>query len=128
MKTRLLGPQGLRVSADALRGRARDRVVLSVKFGALRDPAGGWTGVDGRPAAVKNFLAYTLRRLGTEYLDIYRPARVDPSVPIEDTVGAMADLVKAGYIRHVGLSEAGVETLRRAYAVHPITDVQIEYS
>jgi aryl-alcohol dehydrogenase-like predicted oxidoreductase len=113
---------------DALRGRARDRVVLSVKFGALRDPAGGWTGVDGRPAAVSNFLAYTLRRLGTEYVDIYRPARVDPSVPIEDTIGAMADMVKAGYVRHVGLSEAGAETLRRAHAVHPITDIQIEYS
>lgn len=113
---------------DALRGRARDQVVLSVKFGALRDPAGGWTGVDARPAAVKNFLAYTLRRLGTEYVDIYRPARVDPSVPIEDTVGAMADMVKAGYVRYVSLSEAGVETLRRAHAVHPITDIQIEYS
>lgn len=113
---------------DALRDRARDQVVLSVKFGALRDPAGGWTGVDARPAAVKNFLAYTLRRLGTEYVDIYRPARVDPSVPIEDTVGAMADMVKAGYVRYVSLSEAGVETLRRAHAVHPITDIQIEYS
>jgi aryl-alcohol dehydrogenase-like predicted oxidoreductase len=113
---------------EALRGQARDRVVLSVKFGALRDPAGGWTGVDGRPAAVKNFLAYTLRRLGTEYIDIYRPARVDPSVPIEDTIGAMADMVRAGYVRHLGLSEVGAETLRRANAVHPITDIQIEYS
>jgi pyridoxine 4-dehydrogenase len=112
----------------ALQGRARDEVVLSVKFGALRDPAGGWAGVDARPLAVKNFLAYTLRRLGTEYVDIYRPARVDPSVPIEDTIGAMADLVKAGYVRHVGLSEVGAETLRRAHAVHPITDLQIEYS
>jgi aryl-alcohol dehydrogenase-like predicted oxidoreductase len=113
---------------EALRGQARDRVVLSVKFGALRDPAGGWTGVDGRPAAVKSFLAYTLRRLGTEYIDIYRPARVDPSVPIEDTIGAMADMVRAGYVRHLGLSEVGAETLRRANAVHPITDIQIEYS
>ena len=113
---------------DALRGRKRDQVVLSVKFGALRDPAGGWIGVDGRPASVKNFLAYTLRRLGTEYVDIYRPARLDASVPIEDTVGAIADMVKAGYVRHVGLSEAGTETLRRAQAVHPIADLQIEYS
>lgn len=113
---------------DALRGRARERVVLSVKFGALRDPAGGWAGTDARPAAVRNFLAYTLRRLGTDYVDIYRPARVDPTVPIEDTVGAMADMVKAGYVRHVGLSESGVDTLRRAHSVHPITDVQIEYS
>jgi aryl-alcohol dehydrogenase-like predicted oxidoreductase len=113
---------------DALHGRARDQIVLSVKFGALREPAGGWTGVDGRPAAVKNFLAYSLRRLGTEYIDIYRPARVDPAVPIEETVGAIAAMVKAGYVRHVGLSEAGAETLRRAHAVHPITDLQIEYS
>lgn len=117
-----------RLLREALRGRARDQAVLSVKFGALRDPAGGWTGVDARPAAVKNFLAYTLRRLGTEYIDVYRPARVDPSVPIEDTIGAMADMVKAGYVRHLGLSEVGGETLRRAHAVHPITDVQIEYS
>jgi aryl-alcohol dehydrogenase-like predicted oxidoreductase len=103
-------------------------VVISVKFGALRDPAGGWLGMDTRPIAVKNFLAYTLRRLGAEYVDIYRPARVDPSVPIEDTIGAMADMVKAGYVRYVGLSEVGGETLRRAHAVHPITDLQIEYS
>jgi aryl-alcohol dehydrogenase-like predicted oxidoreductase len=113
---------------EALRGRARERAVLSVKFGALRDPAGGWTGTDARPAAVKNFLAYTLRRLGMEYIDVYRPARLDPSVPIEDTIGAMADMVKAGYVRYLGLSEVGAETLRRAHAVHPITDLQIEYS
>lgn len=113
---------------DALRGRSREQVLLSVKFGPLRDPAGGWGGVDGRPAAVKNFLAYTLRRLGTEYVDVYRPARVDPGVPIEDTVGAIADMVKAGYVRHIGLSEAGADTLRRAQAVHPIVDLQIEYS
>lgn len=113
---------------DALRGRARDRVVLSVKFGAMRDPSGAWHGVDGRPIAVKNFLAYTLRRLGTEYVDIYRPARLDPNVPIEETIGAIADLVQAGYVRQIGLSEIGADTLRRASAVHPITDVQIEYS
>ncbi len=112
----------------ALQGRARERVVLSVKFGVLRDPAGRTIGIDGRPAAVKNFLRYTLRRLGTEYVDIYRPARVDPAVPIEETVGAMAELVTAGYVRQVGLSEAGPETLRRAHAVHPIADVQLEYS
>jgi aryl-alcohol dehydrogenase-like predicted oxidoreductase len=113
---------------DALQGRSREQVVLSVKFGALRDPAGGWGGVDGRPAAVKNFLAYSLRRLGTGYVDIYRLARVDPAVPIEDTVGAVADMVKAGYVRHIGLSEAGAGTLRRAQAAHPIVDLQIEYS
>jgi aryl-alcohol dehydrogenase-like predicted oxidoreductase len=113
---------------EALRGRLRQQVVISVKFGAMRDPAGGWTGVDGRPAAVKNFLAYSLRRLGTDYIDVYRPARVDPSVAIEDTVGAIAEMVQAGHVRHVGLSEAGPDTLRRAHAVHPIADLQIEYS
>jgi aryl-alcohol dehydrogenase-like predicted oxidoreductase len=113
---------------EALRGRARDQLVISVKFGALRDPAGGWVGYDGRPAAVKNFLAYTLRRLGTDYVDIYRPSRVDPSVPIEDTVGAIAEMVQAGYVRHIGLSEAGADTIRRAHAVHPTVDLQIEYS
>ncbi|HEY0230270.1 MAG TPA: aldo/keto reductase [Dokdonella sp.] len=113
---------------DALRGRRREQVQLSVKFGALRDPAGGWSGYDARPAAVKNFLSYSLRRLGTDYLDIYRPARLDPAVPIEDTIGTIADLIKAGYVRHVGLSEVGAATIRRAAAVHPIADVQIEYS
>jgi aryl-alcohol dehydrogenase-like predicted oxidoreductase len=113
---------------EALRGRNREQVVLSVKFGVLRDPGGQVLGTDGRPAAVKTFLAYTLRRLGTEYVDIYRPARVDPAVPIEDTVGAIAEMVQAGYVRHVGLSEAGADTLRRAHAVHPVSDLQIEYS
>jgi aryl-alcohol dehydrogenase-like predicted oxidoreductase len=113
---------------EALRGRPREQFVISVKFGAQRDPAGGWLGVDSRPSSVKNYLAYTLRRLGTTYVDIYRPSRIDPAVPIEDTVGAMADMVKAGYVRQVGLSEAGAETLRRAHAVHPITDLQMEYS
>lgn len=113
---------------EALKGGKREQALLSVKFGALRDPAGGWVGVDCRPASVKNFLAMTLRRLGTSYVDIYRPARLDPTVPIEDTIGAIADLVKAGYVRHIGLSEVGSETLRRAQAVHPIVDLQIEYS
>jgi aryl-alcohol dehydrogenase-like predicted oxidoreductase len=111
----------------AIRGR-RDRVLLSVKFGALRGPDGGWIGVDTRPAAVKNFLAYTLKRLGVDHIDIYRPARLDPAVPIEETVGAIAELVKGGYVRAIGLSEVGAETIRRAQAVHPITDLQIEYS
>jgi aryl-alcohol dehydrogenase-like predicted oxidoreductase len=113
---------------EALQGRARERVVLSVKFGALRDCSGGWLGIDARPVAVKNFLAYTLRRLGTDYVDIYRPGRLDPAVPIEETVGAIADMIKAGHVRHVGLSEVGAETLRRACAVHPVADLQIEYS
>jgi aryl-alcohol dehydrogenase-like predicted oxidoreductase len=112
----------------ALGGRNRERVVLSVKFGAQREPGGAWLGVDARPAAVKTALAYTLRRLGTDYVDIYRPGRVDPAVPIEDTVGAIAELITAGHVRHVGLSEAGAATLRRAHAVHPIADLQIEYS
>jgi aryl-alcohol dehydrogenase-like predicted oxidoreductase len=113
---------------EALRGRDRGQVAISVKFGALRDPDGGWSGNDGRPEAVKNFLAYTLRRLGTDYVDVYRPARVDPAVPIEETVGAIAELVQAGHVRRIGLSEAGAEVIRRAHAVHPITDLQIEYS
>ena len=113
---------------EALQGRSREEVMISVKFGALRDPDGGWTGTDGRPAAVKNFLAYTLRRLGTDYVDVYRPARLDPNVPIEETVGAIADMVKAGHVRQIGLSEVGAATLRRAAAVHPISDLQIEYS
>jgi aryl-alcohol dehydrogenase-like predicted oxidoreductase len=113
---------------EALRSRDRDQVAISVKFGALRDPAGGWVGYDGRPEAVRNFLAYTLRRLGTDHVDVYRPARVDPAVPIEDTVGAIAELVTAGYVRHIGLSEVGADTIRRASAVHPIIDLQIEYS
>ena len=113
---------------EALRGRDRENAVISVKFGALRGPDGSWGGVDIRPAAIKNFLGYSLKRLGTDYIDIYRPARFDPSVPIEETVGALAELVEAGWIRHIGLSEVGAETLRRAAAVHPIADLQIEYS
>jgi aryl-alcohol dehydrogenase-like predicted oxidoreductase len=113
---------------DALKGRNREQVVISVKFGALRDAKGNWLGVDTRPAAMKNFLAYTLRRLRTDYVDIYRPGRVDPNVPIEDTIGAMADMVKAGLLRHIGLSEAGAATIRKAHAVHPISDLQIEYA
>jgi aryl-alcohol dehydrogenase-like predicted oxidoreductase len=111
----------------ALAGR-RDRALLSVKFGALRAPDGAWLGFDARPAAVKTFAAYSLKRLGVDHLDIYRPARLDPAVPIEDTIGAIADLVKAGWVRAIGLSEVGPETIRRARAVHPITDLQIEYS
>lgn len=111
----------------AIRGR-RDAVLLSVKFGALRAPGGGWGGIDTRPAAIRNFLTYTLTRLGVDHIDIYRPARLDPSVPIEETVGAIAELVREGYVRHVGLSEVGPETIRRANAVHPIVDLQIEYS
>ena len=99
-----------------------------MKFGALRDPAGGWAGYDSRPAAVKNFLAYSLQRLGVDYIDIYRPAQPDPAVPIEDTVGTIAAMVKAGYVRHVGLSEVGPDTIRRARAMHSISDLQIEYS
>jgi aryl-alcohol dehydrogenase-like predicted oxidoreductase len=114
--------------AKALKDRDRDAVTISVKFGGMRDPRGGWTGIDARPAAVKNFLGYTLSRLGTDHVDVYRPARVDPSVPIEETIGAIAEMVQAGLVRHIGLSEAGAETIRRAAAVHPISDLQIEYS
>jgi aryl-alcohol dehydrogenase-like predicted oxidoreductase len=113
---------------EAIAGRRRESVVVSVKFGGLRDPGGAFIGVDARPVAVKNFLGYTLRRLGTDYVDIYRPGRLDPAVPIEETVGAIAEMIQAGRVRHVGLSEVGAETLRRAHAVHPIADLQIEYS
>ncbi|MGW6494933.1 aldo/keto reductase [Nonomuraea angiospora] len=113
---------------QALEGRSRDDVRISVKFGAQRDYDGNWLGFDGRPAAVKSSLAYTLRRLGTDHVDVYRIARVDPAVPIEETVGAIAEEVAKGHVRHVGLSEAGAETIRRAHAVHPIADVQLEYS
>ncbi|WP_328954088.1 aldo/keto reductase [Kitasatospora purpeofusca] len=113
---------------EALRGRDREDVRISVKFGAQRSPDGQWLGYDARPAAVKTALAYTLRRLRTDHIDIYRPARLDPAVPVEETVGAIAELVQAGYVRHIGLSEVGADTLRRAAAVHPISDLQIEYS
>jgi len=113
---------------EALKGGLCDQALISVKFGALRDAAGNWLGYDARPQAVKNFLAYSLQRLGVDHIDIYRPARLDPAVPIEDTIGAIADLVRAGYVRAIGLSEVGADTIRRAAAVHPICDVQIEYS
>jgi aryl-alcohol dehydrogenase-like predicted oxidoreductase len=117
---------------EMLIGRAlkdrRDRALLSVKFGALRGPDGAWLGIDTRPAAVKNAVAHSLTRLGVDHIDIYRPARLDPAVPIEETIGAIADLIKAGYVRFLGLSEVGPETIRRAYVVHPVTDLQIEYS
>ena len=106
----------------------RDRVLVSVKFGAQRGPDGSWLGYDARPAAVKTALAYSLKRLGVDHIDIYRPARLDPNVPIEETVGAIAEMIKAGYVRYLGLSEMGAETIRRAAAVHPVVDLQIEYS
>src|SRR5678815_3476594 len=111
----------------ALRDR-RDKAILSIKFGSLRGPDGSWIGVDARPVAVKNFVGYSLTRLGVDHIDIYRPGRLDPNVPIEDTIGAIGDLVKAGYVRAIGLSEVGPDTIRRAHTVHPIADLQIEYS
>jgi pyridoxine 4-dehydrogenase len=114
--------------SEALAGRDRSKVQLSVKFGAMRGPDGSWVGIDGRPQAVKNALAYTLKRLNTDHVDVYRLARLDPVVPIEDTIGAIADMVKAGYVRHIGLSEVGADTMRRAAKVHAIADLQIEYS
>ena len=113
---------------EALSSRHRHNAQISVKFGALRDVERNWYGYDSRPAAVKNFLAYSLQRLGVEAIDIYRPARLDPAVPIEETVGALAEMVKKGYLKHIGLSEVGSETIRRAHATHPISDLQIEYS
>ena len=113
---------------EALAGRDRGKVQVSVKFGALRDPERNWLGYDGHPAAVKTFVSYSLQRLGVDAIDIYRPGRLDPSVPIEETVGAIAELIKAGHVRHIGLSEVGSDTIRRAHATHPISDLQIEYS
>jgi aryl-alcohol dehydrogenase-like predicted oxidoreductase len=115
---------------QALAGRpgAREAIMLSVKFGAQRGPDGGWLGYDARPQAVKTACAYSLNRLRTDYIDVYRPARLDPNVPIEETVGAIGELIDAGYVRHVGLSEVGADTIRRAAAVRPIADLQIEYS
>ena len=112
----------------ALAGGKRDRVFIQVKFGAQRDPAGAWLGYDARPAAVKTWLAYTLRRLNTDHVDLYQPARLDPNVPIEETVGAIGEMIDAGYVRHVGLSEMGAETIRRANAVRHVTSLQLEYS
>lgn len=114
--------------AEALKDRKREDAIISVKFGALRDPGAGWIGFNARPEAVKTSLAYSLQRLGVDYIDIYRPARLDPSVPIEETIGAIAEMVKAGFVKHIGLSEVGSETIKRAAAVHPIVDLQIEYS
>jgi aryl-alcohol dehydrogenase-like predicted oxidoreductase len=113
---------------EALRSRPREDFLLSVKFGAQRAPDGAWLGYDARPAAVKTALAYSLNRLGVEHVDVYRPARLDAQVPIEETIGAISELVQAGYVRHIGLSEVGAETIRRAHAVHPVCDLQIEYS
>ena len=117
------GHNEMLIAARALAGGKRDNAIISVKFGALRHPGGAWLGYDARPVAVKSALAYTLKRLNTDHVDIYRPGRVAPDVPIEDTIGAVAELVKEGYVRHIGLSEAGVETVRRAHAVHPIADL-----
>jgi aryl-alcohol dehydrogenase-like predicted oxidoreductase len=115
---------------DALRGSgiSRDSVFIQVKFGGQRDPSGAFVGHDASPAMVKSSLAYTLTRLGTEYVDLYQPARLDPEVPIEDTVGAVAEMIQAGYVRYLGLSEMGVDTIRRAHAVYPVSELQIEYS
>ena len=113
---------------EAVRGRPRDSFQISVKFGTLPDVQGRWTGLDTRPKMIRAYIAYTLQRLGLDHIDIYRPARLDPEVPIEDTIGAVAELVAAGMVRHIGLSELGEATIRRAAAVHPISDLQIEYS
>jgi aryl-alcohol dehydrogenase-like predicted oxidoreductase len=112
---------------EAMRAR-RDKFFISVKFGALRGPNGEFSGVDTRPVAVKNFISYSLQRLGTDYIDLYQPGRVDPQVHIEETVGAIADLIQEGKVRYLGLSEATAEQIRKAHKVHPVSAVQIEYS
>jgi aryl-alcohol dehydrogenase-like predicted oxidoreductase len=117
---------------EMLIGRAikdrRDKVLLSVKYGGMRGPDLAWNGYDTRPVATKNFLAYSLTRLGVDHIDTYRPARLDPKIPIEETVGGIVEMIKAGYVRHLGLSEVGVDTIRRASSVHPVSDLQIEYA
>ncbi|MFC8344844.1 aldo/keto reductase [Streptomyces sp. NPDC057280] len=120
----LLVAEALRTAPAAL----RENALTSVKFGAHRGPDGSWLGYDTRPAAVKTWAAYSLQRLGVDHIDVYRPARLDPDVPIEETVGAIAELVEQGYVRHIGLSEVGAETIRRAAATAPIADLQIEYA
>lgn len=120
----MLVGEALRTAPAAL----REQALVSVKFGALRSPDGDWAGYDGRPAAVKNFAAYSLQRLGVDHIDVYRIARLDPDVPIEETVGAISELIEKGYVRHVGLSEVGADTIRRAAATAPVADLQIEYS
>ncbi|MFI6560905.1 aldo/keto reductase [Streptomyces sp. NPDC050534] len=120
----MLISEALRTAPAAL----RENALVSVKFGAQRGPDGAWHGYDARPAAVKTWAAYSLQRLGVDHIDVYRPARLDPNVPIEETVGAIAELVEQGYVRHIGLSEVGADTVRRAAATAPITDLQIEYA
>jgi len=113
---------------EALKGASRDKVVLSVKFGAMRAPDGKWSGYDLRPAAIRNFLSYSLKRLGTDYIDIYRPSRLDPNVPIEEVAGAVKEMIDKGYVRHLGLSEMSAKTVLRAHTVTPVSDLQIEYA
>ncbi|MGH6939193.1 aldo/keto reductase [Hypericibacter sp.] len=113
--------------AEAIKGK-RDRFFIQVKFGAQRAPDGAFLGYDARPNAVKTALAYSLKRLDTDHIDLYQPSRLDPAVPIEETIGAVAEMVKAGYVRHIGVSEMGAATIRKAHATHPIAALQIEYS
>ena len=113
---------------EALKGGKRQRAILSVKFGALRGPDNAWLGIDHRPESIKNFVAYSLKRLGTDYIDVYRPARLDPNVPIELVADTIKDLIAKGYVRHLGLSEMSAETVLRAHAVTPVSDLQIEYA
>jgi len=116
-----------RLVGRALQGR-RDRVVLATKFGNVRDAEGKWLGIDGRPEYVRQACDASLQRLGVDHIDLYYQHRVDRKVPIEDTVGAMAELVRAGKVRYLGLSEASAATVRRAHAAHPISALQSEYS
>ena len=116
------------VIREALKTRKREDIFIAVKFGGMLTPDDRFYGIDVRPQNVQNYLAYTLKRLGTDYVDLYQPARINPHIPVEDTIGAVADLVKAGYVRSVGITEIDAETLRRAHAVHPISLVEVRYS
>jgi len=123
-----MGHNEMLIGQALKQGSKRDKAVISVKFGGQRGPDGHWLGHANDRNSTRTALAYTLKRLRVDYIDIYRPARVSPTTPIEETVGAIAELVKEGYVRHIGLSEVGVETIRKAHAVHPIVDLQIEYA
>jgi len=116
------------IVGEALKGYARDKAFVSVKFGGFQKAGGGLYGFDCRPEAVENYLTYSLKRLGLEYVDLYQPCRINPHIPVEETIGAVSKLVEKGYVRTIGISEVGADTLRRANATHPISLVEVTYS
>lgn len=113
---------------EALKGFKRDKVFISLKFGALVAPNGMHYGIDVRPKSVKNYCAYSLQRLRLDYIDLYQPGRIDPDIPVEETIGAISELVHAGYVKHIGITQVNAETLQRAHTAYPISLVEQEYS